>query len=131
METIKGQFVIKAIPLELGEAEKCLGASRMMFEKRFSGALEATSVVMMLGLKNKELGSGGYVALERVDGVLCGRRGSLYLQHSSSMNRGKSEQTIVVIPGSGTNDLVGLSGNMTIEVIDGEHFFTFAYALAQ
>lgn len=131
METIKGQFAIKATPLEPGDVEKRLGATRMMFEKRFSGALEATSVVSMLGLMNKDVGSGGYVALERVEGTLNGHRGSFCLQHSSSINRGKPEQTIVVIPDSGTNDLVGLSGSMTIEVAKGEHLFTFAYSLGQ
>lgn len=129
MESIKGQFTIKSTPLELGDAEKRLGAMRMMFEKRFSGALEATSLVSMLGLMNKDLGSGGYVALERVEGTLNGRKGSFCLQHSSSMNRGKPEQSINVIPDSGIGELVGLSGKMKIDISNGEHFFTFEYSL--
>jgi hypothetical protein len=131
METIKGAFAIKATPLELGDAEKRLGATRMMFEKRFSGPLDATSVVTMLGVMNKDLGSGGYVALERVEGSLGGHIGSFCLQHSSTMSRGKPEQTIVVVPDSGTNELVGLSGSMKIDVVNGEHSFTFEYSLNQ
>lgn len=131
METIIGQFTIRATPLELGDAEKHLGATRMMFEKRFSGTLEATSVVAMLGLMNKDLGSGGYVALERVEGILNGRRGSFCLQHSSSVSRGDPKQIIVVVPDSGTNELMGLSGRMTIEIANGEHFYTFVYSLDQ
>ena len=129
METIKGQFAIKATPLELGDAEKRLGAMRMMFEKHFSGTLEANSIVVMLGLMKKDVGSGGYVALERVEGILNDRKGSFCLQHSSSMNRGKPEQKINVIPDSGTDELVGLSGQMKIDVVNGEHFFTFEYSL--
>lgn len=129
METVRGQFAIKAIPLELGDVEKRLGATRMAFEKRFSGPLDATSLVVMLGLMNKDLGSGAYVALEKIDGALNGRKGSFSLQHSSSMNRGKPEQSITVVPDSGTNELVGLSGRMKIDVVNGEHSFTFEYSL--
>ncbi|MBI3558473.1 MAG: DUF3224 domain-containing protein [Deltaproteobacteria bacterium] len=85
MATIKGKFDIEAIPLELSDAEKRLGATRVMFEKHFSGPLEAKSVVSMLGLMNQDLGSGAYVALERIEGALDGRKGSFCLQHSSSV----------------------------------------------
>jgi hypothetical protein len=129
MATIKGKFESKASPLESTETEKRIGAIRMMFEKRFSGALEATSVVVMSGIMNKELGSGGYIALERIDGILEGRKGTFCLQHSSVMKRGKPSQTILVVPDSGTDELVGLSGNMTIDVTNGDHFFTFDYSL--
>ncbi len=78
MEMIKGQFALKATPLELTEAEKRLGATRVMFEKRFSGPLDATSTVLMLGLMNKDLGSGSYVALERIEGTLNGRKGAFF-----------------------------------------------------
>jgi hypothetical protein len=129
MEIIKGRFEIKATPLTSDDAEKRIGATRMVFEKRFMGALEATSTVSMLGLMKKELGSGCYVALELVEGSLGGRRGTSCLQHSSTMNRGKPAQTILVVPDSGTNELVGLSGAMTIDIVNGEHFFTFQYSL--
>jgi hypothetical protein len=129
MEMIKGQFSIKATPLELTEAEKRLGVSRVMFEKRFSGPLAATSTVSMLGFMNKDLGSGGYVALERIEGTLNGRKGTFCLQHSSTMNRGNPKQSITVVPDSGTDELIGLSGEMKIDISNGEHFFTFEYSL--
>ena len=59
-------------------------------------------------------GSGAYVAMERVTGKLGGRSGSFMLQHSSSMNRGVLKQNITVVPESGTGELAGLEGKMTI-----------------
>lgn len=35
-----------------------------------------------------------------------------------------------VVPGSGTGELAGLSGTMAIDIVDGEHFYEFEYALA-
>jgi hypothetical protein len=51
------------------------------------------------------------------------------MQHSSFMDRGKPEQSVRVIPDSGTEELGGLSGQMTINIVSGEHFYTFEYAL--
>jgi hypothetical protein len=35
------------------------------------------------------------------------------------------------VPDSGTGDLVGLAGKMTINIVDGKHFYEFEYTLAQ
>jgi Protein of unknown function (DUF3224) len=128
-KTVTGSFEIKSTPLELTVADKRVGAMRMMFEKHFDGALNAQSVVSMTGLLNQEVGSGGYVAIEFVDGALDEQMGSFYLQHSSSMERGKQSQSITVIPDSGTDSLIGLRGSMTIEIREGKHFYTFDYEL--
>jgi hypothetical protein len=36
----------------------------------------------------------------------------------------------MVVPGSGTDALAGLRGALTIDIVDGEHFYTFDYALS-
>lgn len=59
---------------------------RMMFEKNFTGTPAATSFVSMLGILNRDLGSGGYA---------------------------------------------DLSDKMNIEIVNGEHFFTFEYSLTR
>lgn len=127
--TVRGKFQIKATPQAGDEALQTIGAMRMTFDKDFKGSLEATSVVSMIGLMNKELGSGAYVALERVVGKLEGRTGSFCLQHSSTMNRGTPTQKISVIPDTGSGELAGLSGEMAIDIVDGQHFYTFEYEL--
>jgi hypothetical protein len=73
--------------------------------------------------------SGGYVAIEQVTGSLSGRSGSFALQHLGTMTRGVPHMTISVIPDSGTAELEGLTGNLTIKIEDGKHFYEFEYTL--
>ncbi len=124
--TIKGSFEVKGTPQTPDETTQKIGAMRMTFEKRFSGPLDATGLVSMMGVMNDQ-GSGGYVALERVTGTVDGRKGSFSFQHSSTMNRGKPSQSISVIPDSGTDELKNISGEMKIDIVDGQHFYTFSY----
>lgn len=128
-KTVKGSFEIKSQPLPGDETTQALGCMRMRFEKQFTGPLVAESVVAMMGMMNSSLGSGAYVALEKITGTLEGRKGSFCVQHSSSMNRGKPTQIISVIPDSGTEELQGLSGDMIIDIVDGKHFYTFNFEL--
>ena len=76
-------------------------------------------------------GSAGYVAIERVTGMLQGRTGSFVLQHSGTLTRGAPQQSITVVPDSGTGQLAGLAGKMTINIIDGKHSFGFDYTLLE
>src|SRR4051794_38410753 len=126
-KTIKGKFEVKAIPQTADEATQKLGAMRMNFEKRFAGELEGTSLVVMIGLMDQDLGSGAYVALEKVTGRINGRQGTFCLQHCSSLSRGKPTQLVQVVPDSGTGELAGLWGTMIIDIVDDDHFYTFEY----
>jgi hypothetical protein len=103
---------------------------RMTIDKQFHGDLEATSVVEMMTVMGGE-GSGGYVALERVTGTLHARRGTFVLQHSGTMARGAAQMSVTITPGSGTGELKGISGQMKIDVVEGKHFYTLEYALAE
>jgi Protein of unknown function (DUF3224) len=129
MINIIGEFELKASPLEISENEKSLGLMKMLFEKTFHGDLSGTSLVSMMGIMNKDTASGGYVAIEKFNGNVKGKSGSFYLQHSSTMNNGAQNQTIQIIPNSGTDDLAGISGAMTIEIKDGKHFYFFDYKI--
>jgi hypothetical protein len=82
----------------------------------------------MIGARCEVKGSAGYVAIERVVGVLAGLEGSFVLQHSGTMTRGKGELSVTVVPDSGTGDLKMISGKMTIEILDGRHLYSFEYA---
>ena len=72
-------------------------------------------------------GSGGYVAMERVTGKLGERSGSFILQHSSSISLGVQNQSITVVPQSGTSELAGLEGKMIIRIEGGKHYYDFDY----
>ena len=93
------------------------------------GALEATGHGEMLTAGTEVQGSAGYVAIERVTGTLDGRAGSFTLQHLGTMTRGVGEMLITVVPDSGTGELAGLAGRLTIHNADGAHSYDFDYTL--
>ena len=45
------------------------------------------------------------------------------------MNRGAASLTISVVPDSGTGELTGLTGTMSIEIANGKHAYVFEYEL--
>ncbi len=102
---------------------------RYALEKQFHGDLEGESAGEMLGAGSPDEGSAGYVALEHVTGTLNGRSGGFVLQHLGSMSGGTTELRVQVVPGSGTGELTGLAGEMTIVIEDGEHSYEFEYTL--
>jgi hypothetical protein len=101
----------------------------MSIDKHFKGDLDANSKGQMLSSSTEVEGSAGYVAIERISGTLNGHRGTFVLQHNGIMNRGVSQLTISVVPDSGTGELVGLAGTMTITITDGRHSYDFEYSL--
>jgi hypothetical protein len=84
----------------------------------------------MLSAMTGTKGSAGYVAIERVVGVLDGKRGTFVLQHTGTMNRGAPSLVVTVVPDSGTGDLVGLEGEFAINIENGKHYYEFTYRLA-
>lgn len=123
-----GTFDVRLAPQPADAGgESTLG--RMAIDKTFAGDLEGTSKGQMLTMLTDTKDSAGYVAIERVSGKLHGRAGSFALQHSGLMTRGTPQLTIVVVPDSGTGELVGLTGSLSITITAGKHFYTFDYAL--
>lgn len=127
-----GSFEVKLVPQKLDNKEaESANLGRMSIDKKFSGDLEATSHGEMLSAMTGVTGSAGYVAMERVSGTLQGRKGTFVLQHSGTMTRGAPEMSVTVVPDSGTGDLVGLAGRMTIKIDAGKHFYEFNYTLLE
>lgn len=124
----KGTFVVKLSP-QTDDKVGDPSIGRMSIDKQFSGDLEGTSKGQMLAAMTEVKESAGYVAMERVDGKLRGRKGTFALQHSGTMDKGAPQLSITVVPDSGTGELVGLKGKMTINIVDGKHFYEFDYSL--
>ena len=104
--------------------------THMTMDKQFRGDLEATSIGEGVSAMGTVKGSAGYVGIERVTGKLGGHSGTFILQHSSTMMRGTQQQSIIVLPDSGTGELNGLTGKMTIRIeAGGKHFYDFDYTL--
>ncbi|MDQ2710775.1 MAG: DUF3224 domain-containing protein [Acidobacteriota bacterium] len=129
----KGAFEVKIVPAESSPIGQQGTIGRMTIDKTFSGALEGSSKGEMLTGITQSTGSMAYVAIERVAGKLDGRDGTFVLMHNATMLKGDpkaGEMQVVVVPSSGTGELAGLTGKMTI-VIDsaGKHTYDFEYTL--
>src|SRR5262249_13157781 len=98
-------------------------------DKQFHGDLQGASRGQMLASGTGRDQSGGYVALELVTGVLNGKRGSFVLQHKGTMRKGAFAIEVSVVPDSGTDELAGISGAMTIRIESGRHSYELAYTL--
>ena len=130
MNRITGAFEVKLSPQEPDQnASAAIG--RLLIDKQFQGDLTATSKGQMLSAISSVQGSAGYVAIEEVTGTLKGRQGSFVLMHTGLMARGAPSLTITVVPDSGTGELVGLSGSMDIQNVEGQHLYSFEYALPE
>jgi hypothetical protein len=125
----RGTFEVKLTPQPPDANVEDSGLGRLSIDKQFHGDLEATSVGQMLSAGTAIEGSAGYVAIERVSGTLHSRSGSFVLQHNGMMARGAPRLTIEVVPDSGTGELAGLRGTMSIDIVDGQHFYAFEYEI--
>jgi hypothetical protein len=127
-----GPFEVKMIPQKTDNKEaESANIGRMSGDKQFHGDLEATGKGEMLSVQTAVEGSAAYVALELVNGKLKGRSGTFVLQHSATMGHGGYHQSITVVPDSGTGQLVGIAGKMTIIITDGKHAYEFDYTLPE
>jgi hypothetical protein len=123
-----GSFDVKISPPS--PADPASGASRFSGEKQYHGDLEAGGRADMLASGDPKTGNAGIVGIEKVSGKLNGRTGSFVLQHSGRMTGGAQEYSVTVVPGSGTDELSGIAGNMKIRIEPGgKHFYDFDYTL--
>ena len=125
-----GTFLVNLVPLADDHATAA-GLGRMSIDKQFHGDLEASSQGQMMSAMTGVKGSAGYVALERVTGTLAGRKGSFVLQHSGTMDRGTPTLSVSIVPDSGTDELTGLTGTLTIIIADGKHSYDFEYSIPE
>jgi Protein of unknown function (DUF3224) len=124
-----GTFDVNVIPQPPEEKTEGSGLGRMVLDKHFHGDLDAAGHGQMLTGMTEIKGSGAYVAIERVTGTLHGQSGTFLLQHLGIMTRGVPQLSVTVVPDSGTGQLVGIEGAMTIINDQGKHSYEFAYSL--
>lgn len=131
MTHARGTFDVTITPQPPDGTSDGAAVGRMSMSKQFQGDLEASSQGQMLAVGTAVEGSAGYVAMEQVSGTLHGRSGTFALQHSGTMTRGAPHLAVTVVPDSGTAQLAGLAGSMSIDIVDGEHRYDFAYTLPE
>jgi Protein of unknown function (DUF3224) len=125
-----GTFEVNLVPQALANEDAGPLMGRLSINKTFSGDLQATSRGEMLSAGTAVKGSAGYVAMECVTGTLQGKSGSFVLQHSGTMDRGAPQLSVSVVPDSGTGDLVGLTGTLSIQIADGKHSYAMDYEIS-
>jgi hypothetical protein len=122
-----GTFEVQITPIA-PDADAPGGApSRMRLAKTFHGDLQGEGAGEMLGLLKD--GSGAYVAMERVSGVLEGRRGAFALVHRGVMEAGAQDLLITIVPGSGEGELAGIAGVFHLKIEGGVHRYELEYSL--
>lgn len=103
------------------------GTGKYTFAKTWTGDLEGTSNGIMLSAGDPGAGTAGYVAIERFEGSINGRRGSVCFQQHGTMIDRDQELRYYVVPGSGTGDLQGMTGELGLDIApDGTHTVTLA-----
>jgi Protein of unknown function (DUF3224) len=129
-ERARGTFEVKLSPATPDEKLAALGLGRMSFEKTLHGDFEGTSRGEMVTAGTAVEGSAAYVAVERYEGSLRGRRGSFLVVHRSTMRRGGSfDMSLVTVPDSGTGELAGLEATIKIAIEGGQHSYELDYEL--
>jgi len=124
----RGTFTVDIKPLTPPPAE---GLGRFSIDKTISGDLEGSTKGEMFTGGDPKKGVAGYVAIEVFNGTLGGKHGGFALQHSATMDASGRTMSVIVVPGSGTGELKGISGDFGIEIVDGRHHYDLSYALPQ
>lgn len=120
-----GSFNVILTPLPAAPG----GAAQHRLEKQFSGDLAGHSQGVMLSAGDPSRGIAGYVAMETVAATLAGRSGGFALQHNGTMDASGQTLNIVIVPGSGTGALAGITGSMVIRMENQQHLYTLSYDL--
>ena len=114
-EVARGSFEITMTPGE-GALD---GTGRFDFVKTWAGDLKAEGAGAMFSAGDPAAGAAGYVAIETVRGTLAGREGSFALLQRGLMLPDGISLEYVVAPGSGTGELVGITGTLDLDTSNG------------
>jgi hypothetical protein len=125
----KGTFEVKVTMLKDEDVAAADGIGRVALAKTYSGDLAGTSKGLMLGSSDAAQTIGGYVAMESFTGTLAGKKGTFVLQHFGTMDAGKYELNVQIVPGSGTGDLEGIAGTLKLIIAGGKHSYELDYSL--
>lgn len=127
---VTGKFEVTLKPLDsYNNGADGVKIGRMSIDKIFSGELSAVSKGEMINVISSLPGCAGYAAIEQVSGKLSGKTGSFVLQHFATMDNQNNFLLIEVVPGSGTGELKGIAGKMSIRIENKQHFYDFEYEI--
>ena len=125
-----GPFDVKVTPQDDKSDDPLIG--RMALDKQYHGDLDGTGKGQMLTAGTSVKGSGAYVAIEKFTGTLKGHSGTFVLQHLGTMTQNVPQLSVSIVPDSGTGELKGIAGKMTINIAPGgKHSYDLEYSLPE
>ena len=103
-------------------------AGRMILNKTYRGEMTGSGIGQMIS-KRTENGTAVYYAIEEFSGSVDGRSGAFTLVHQGSMSKDAQSLEITVLEGSGSGELVTITGSMLITQDANGHRYDFRYEL--
>lgn len=126
--TASGRFEVKIDPpVALSSPAGGALLFKRSMSKQYSGDMTGGAVGEMQFAGQPQVGAAAYTALESFVGELQGRRGSFALAHLGLMSGGKQDLRIAIAPGSGLGELAGISGELSLRIEAGVHFYELSY----
>ncbi|WP_426572502.1 DUF3224 domain-containing protein [Aquihabitans sp. McL0605] len=83
--------------------------TRATVTKNYGGDIDGTSLTEW-SMAYLPGGSARFVGMERIEGTIAGRSGTVVLQHLGAFSDGVAKGSVEVVPGSGTDQLTEASG---------------------
>ena len=107
--TARAKIVVQKAEAEAYDRTTSPELVELRLTKTFAGDIEGESPVRAFQVLRSDK-SASQVSIQRFCGKLAGRRGTFVLQGSEIVENGKIKATWSVVPGSATDELVGLRG---------------------
>jgi hypothetical protein len=99
--------------------------ARSRATQTFSGDITGSSITVST-LFYRPDGTSDYVTIERLDGAIHGKVGTVAMRYTGTYDLKLAKATFEVIPGSGTGDLEGVTGSGTFQA---DHDMNVSYEL--
>lgn len=130
MATLRGPFEVTTDSEPPFYEQHGVVINHNVVRKLFTGAVTGTSEAQKIATRTPDPASAGYVAVEHFTGTVDGKEGTFVMQHHGIVAHGEPELSVVIVPGSGTGELTGISGTLTIDNVNGGHSYTLDYELS-
>ena len=113
------------------EITTALPTGHLRMVKTYAGDVAGRSITQFTSAYDQKSGVGTYVAMESFEGTVDGRRGTFNFVHAASTSGSdRSDEYGLIVPGSGTGELAGITGSVSIAVdADGTHRIVLDHAL--
>jgi uncharacterized protein DUF3224 len=99
---------------------------RLEMNHVYEGIIEGESTIQYL-MSQKGGNEVNFVGLEKVVGRIDGKSGTFVFQRIGTFDNGNVIETVIVLPGSGTGELIGLSGQTIVEHMGHQETYPFLF----